>query len=140
MTRSWPRPARVCLLKGFGREQSGATALEFAIVFPAVAMLLFGTFNVGMAFYSGAAVRSAVQRASRTLILNPNTSASDLRTTALDLMVSVPVQDFAVVVTQETISTATVKRVSWTYNYPLSLPLVPTNMLGFSSSLVTPIG
>ncbi len=123
-----------------GRDRSGATALEFSILAPALLMMLYGVFDVGFALYCGSAVRSAVQTASRSLITNSATSASTIKNTAQGLLVSVPVNNLALTVTQETASsTETVQRVSWTYKYGLSIPFVPDQWLVFDSSLIVPM-
>ncbi|QUD89385.1 TadE/TadG family type IV pilus assembly protein [Phenylobacterium montanum] len=126
--------------KGFAADRSGATALEFAILSPALIMMIYGIFDMGLALYAGSAVRSAVQNASRTLITYPNTSAATIQASAQALLVDVPVNNLSVSITQQTISAAeTVERVSWTYKYQLSIPLVPDQWLVFDSSLVVPL-
>jgi Flp pilus assembly protein TadG len=125
-------------LARFRRDRSGATVLEFAIVSPVLFVFLFGIFNVGVAFYSGAAVRNAVQRASRTLIANPDTTASQLKSSAQAMLVNVPVQSLTLSITQETVGAATLQRVNWTYRYPVSIPLIPDQVFDFSSSLIVP--
>jgi len=49
------------------REQSGATAAEFALVVPTFLLLVFGTINVGMAMSAVIQVHYAAQKAARCL-------------------------------------------------------------------------
>ena len=124
----------------FMRDRAGATALEFAIVAPVLILLLIGIFNVGYAMYCGAAVRNAIQRAARVLILTPATPASTISSAAQALLADVPVNDLAVSVTTETVSSSMqVERVSWTYDYVLSVPFSNTSTLSFGSSMVVPM-
>src|ERR1700726_2589104 len=53
------RPAK------FVTSVSGQTAVEFALVLPALAMLLVGTLYAGLLFYSAAGLHSAVEAAAR---------------------------------------------------------------------------
>ena len=123
----------------FARDRSGATALEFALVVGPFLMLLMGGFNAGYALYSGAAVRNAVQGAARTLILSPNTTSDALTAKAKASLVDVPVQNLAVRVAKTTVSGANVANVSWTYDYPLSVPLLPSKAFSFGSSVTVPL-
>jgi Flp pilus assembly protein TadG len=124
---------------GFWRNASGAGALEFALVSPILFALFFGTFNLGYALYCGAAVRNAVQRASRSLVATPSMSASSLQSLALTKLTNVPANDFAVSLATETDGTAAgVYRVSWTYHYSLSAYIIPTMTLSMGSSLIVP--
>lgn len=121
-------------------DRRGTTALEFAIIAPVFLALVIGVVNFGYASYCGAAVRSAVQRASRQLIITPTTSAATLKTSALALLVDVPVENLTVTVSTETVSTSeSIKRVSWTYDYLLWLPLLSDQTLDFNSSIVVPM-
>ena len=124
----------------FAADRRGATILEFAIVAPVLIAMLVGVFNVGFAMYCGAAVRNAIQRSSRVLIMTPATTAATIKTSAQALLVSVPVNNLAVTVTTETVtSSMQVKRVSWTYDYALWVPFASGSTLSFGSSMVVPM-
>lgn len=131
-------------MTGFGRrfagDRGGATILEFAIIAPILVAMLIGIFNLGYAMYCGAAVRNAIQRSSRALMMTPTTTAATISTSAQALLVDVPVNNLAVTVTTETVSTTMqVKRVSWTYDYALWVPFATSSTLSFGSSMVVPM-
>lgn len=131
-------------MKAFGRrfaaDRGGATILEFAIVAPVLIAMLVGVFNVGFAMYCGAAVRNAIQRSSRVLIMTPATTAATIKTNAQAVLVDVPVNNLAVTVTTETVTASMqVKRVSWTYDYALWVPFASNSTLSFGSSMVVPM-
>jgi Flp pilus assembly protein TadG len=65
MTDRFKRMARTARL--VGREDSGATAAEFALVVPTFLLLVFGTINVGMAMSAVIQVHYAAQKAARCL-------------------------------------------------------------------------
>lgn len=127
-------------MRRFRAHEGGATILEFAIVAPVLIAMLVGVFNLGFAMYSGAAVRNAVQRSSRVLIMTPATTAATIKTAAQALLVDVPVNNLTVTVTTETVTaTMQVKRVSWTYDYALWVPFTSDSTLSFGSSMVVPM-
>jgi Flp pilus assembly protein TadG len=49
----------------FAKSESGAAAVEFALVLPSLAMLIVGTLYVGLVMYSAAGLHSAVEAAAR---------------------------------------------------------------------------
>jgi hypothetical protein len=52
----------------------------------------------------------------------------------------VPVTNLTVTVAQEQVTTAeAIKRVSWTYNYAVTIPFLPAKTFTFDSSLVVPM-
>ena len=65
MTGRFERIARVT--RAVRREDSGATAAEFALVVPTFLLLVFGTINVGLAMAAVTQVHFAAQKAARCL-------------------------------------------------------------------------
>jgi len=57
---------------------SGATALELALVLPIFIALLFGIFSFGLAQHKLSSIRYAMTTASRTLMLNPTLTQSQV--------------------------------------------------------------
>jgi Flp pilus assembly protein TadG len=124
----------------FAGDRQGATMLEFAIVAPVLIAMLFGVFNIGYAIYCGAAVRNAIQRSSRVLVMTPATAAATIQSNAQALLVDVPVNNLGVTVTTETVTTAMqVQRVTWTYDYSLWVPFASGASMSFGSSMVVPM-
>ncbi|HVR65089.1 MAG TPA: TadE family protein [Verrucomicrobiae bacterium] len=52
-------------LTGFARESDGASAVEFALVFPLAFFLIAASFELGMLMFNQAAIESAVREAAR---------------------------------------------------------------------------
>lgn len=65
--------------KRLGRDERGATMIEFAIIGPIFFMFIFGIFDIGYAAYNHAILEGAVQFAGRTSSLQSgSTSQNDL--------------------------------------------------------------
>ena len=133
------RPIRRCSAR-LWRSVSGATAVEFSLVAPLFILALFGLFELGYGYYSGAAVRNAVQRASRALLIDPSRSSSALQNDVQAMLVNVPVNNLSVTVTAETIETGvSARRVAWTYSYSIVIPFIDQRSMTFGSSMLLPI-
>ncbi len=52
------------------KDESGAALVEFALVVPLFALLLFGVIQFGLAFGGWASVRASVQNSARLIALN----------------------------------------------------------------------
>lgn len=122
------------------RDARGATALEFAMVSPVLIAMLIGVFNLGYALYCGAAVRHAVQQSSRALLFDPNISASAFKVTVASKLDGVPVANLNIAIGSETVNqTQSLKRVTWTYDYMVCAPFMPSEELEMGSSLIVPL-
>ncbi len=70
------------LFRRFGRQEDGATALEFAIVSPVFLGLLFGILELALTFWSTQVRETAVANAARQIYTGAfQTSASNADTT-----------------------------------------------------------
>ncbi len=122
------------------RCESGATAVELALIMPMFVALVFGIFNYGWAIYCGNEVRYAVQRASRLLVADPNTSLNDLRAAVAERLNGADIDDINLTMSTETFGASTqVARISWTYAYTIETPFLDDAVLNFDSSLLAPL-
>ncbi|MFM9845194.1 MAG: TadE/TadG family type IV pilus assembly protein [Dongiaceae bacterium] len=62
-------------LTGFARESDGASAVEFALVFPLAFFFIAGAFELGMLMFNQAAIESAVREAARYGMTGQGTEA-----------------------------------------------------------------
>jgi Flp pilus assembly protein TadG len=125
---------------GMLRDIGGATALEFAMVAPVLIVLLIGVFNLGYALYCGAAVRHAVQQSSRALLFDPNITASAFKATVTSKLDGIPVANLTVAIGSESVTqTQQLKRITWTYDYMVCAPFMPSEELAMGSSLTVPL-
>lgn len=119
---------------------SGATAVETALILPVLLTFVFGIFNLGWAMYCGAEVRHAVERSSRLLIKDPATSATTILTDVKSQLSSA--DPTAVSLTKETQALGTgggIAKLNWTYAYTVSAPFIRTATFNFDSVTVVPL-
>jgi Flp pilus assembly protein TadG len=86
--------------RGALRSNSGATAIEFAMLFPVYLLLLLGVVEFGRMFWTQSTLQQAVEAAARCASVNPSTcgSASATADYAAAQMygVNIPSSDFTV--------------------------------------------
>jgi len=119
---------------------SGATAVETALILPVFITFVFGILNLGWALYCGAEVRHAVERSSRLLIADPTTSASTILTNVKSQLSAA--DPTAVSLTKDTQSLGTgggIAKLNWTYAYTLTSPFMRSATFNFDSVTVVPL-
>lgn len=121
-------------------DEGGATAIEFSLLASIFFIFVFGVFQLGYALHCGASVRWALETSARTLLLTPNTTQTDLRTTVLSHLTDVPNSNSVTVTlaTDNSNPAAKVLKASSAYAYPLSIPLLPTYNLQFNATVAVP--
>lgn len=120
--------------------ESGAAALEMALVAPLFMALVLGTFNVGWALFCGAEVRHAVERSTRLLIADPETPAATIEAEVHDALSAADPEHVDVTLSTEPVGTSgQIARISWTYGYTLHAPFIEPVVLNFDSSMVVPL-
>jgi Flp pilus assembly pilin Flp len=64
------------LLQGVWRERAGATLVEFALIAPALLLLLIGMFEMGYNYYMQSQLQGAVQKAARDSALHAGNAST----------------------------------------------------------------
>ena len=122
------------MFRTLGREESGSTIVEFAILAPAIIGLLFGVFQVGLGMQAKNAMRSIAQETNRHAVvqyqLGNEITDSDIETWAETAATTAPYLlnntfDAAVVsVTTPRVAGTHEKTLTLTYTPPAVVPLV----------------
>lgn len=122
------------------RDESGATALEFALVIPVFIALLIGTFQVAWVMHCAGTVRWSLESSARSLLLDP-TITQDQLSAAVLAKLSGLVDTRRVTVTLVSDSTtpgAPVLRASTTYQPTVSIPFVASWPLTLRATTAVP--
>ena len=126
--------------RAFLRDQRGAAALEGALVAPIFLTMVLGIFNIGWALYCGGEVRHAVERSTRLLIANPDTSEATIEADVKGALNAAEADDVNVVMTTEAVGDdGQIARLSWTYAYAVDAPFMEPVVIDFDSSIVVPL-
>jgi Flp pilus assembly protein TadG len=119
---------------------SGAAAVELALVLPVFLTFIFGIFNLGWALYCGAEVRHAVERSTRLLIKDPTTSASTILTNVKSQLSAADPNAVSLTKTTQAVGTGGgIAMLNWTYAYTLTSPFMQSKTFNFDSSMVVPL-
>ena len=65
---------------GFGRDDCGAYAVEFAIVFPVLLVMIFGAVEIGRVFYEKDRLHRLTADGTRLLLIDPALDNDTLKT------------------------------------------------------------
>ena len=120
-------------------DRAGATAVELALVIPVLVAIIFGTWALGWALYSGGEVRHAVELGSRIYIANPNATSSDLQTAVQSHLQDVPVNAFTLAAAPQTDGSATNQHITWSYQTTLTIPFVANLPMNFTGAIDVPM-
>jgi len=125
------------VLHRFSRDDSGATAVELAFVLPILVVLLFGTFQFGLAQHRLSSIRYAMNMSSRAVMLNP--AMTEAQVEALVKSKLEGIADPNVNVTMLTITTAQgkVARLTGVYTGDIGVPMLATFPVNFQTTVET---
>ena len=121
-------------------DTSGATALEFALISPALIMLLVGGFQLAWALHCAASVRWSLETNARNLMFNPTETADSLRSAMLtSLSGKATASDLTVTIGTDNSNAASSMLVATSvYRTTLSIPFVASTPLTFTSVTKVP--
>lgn len=74
------------LFRSWTREETGATAVEFAIIGAAFVLLLLGIFEITRALWIVNSLQYAAERGSRYAVVHPDAESLDVQDVALDAL------------------------------------------------------
>jgi Flp pilus assembly protein TadG len=121
-------------------DTSGATALEFALISPALIMLLVGGIQLAWSLHCAASVRWSLETNARGLMFNPSESADTLRSAMLtSLTGKATASDLTVTISRDTSNAASTMLVATSvYRTSLVVPFVSATPLSFTSVTKVP--
>ena len=130
MTPAWLR-------KG-GADESGAAALELAMVMPPLVIFIFGIWYLGWALNLGGEVRHAVELGSRIYITNPSATTADLQTAVASHLSDVPISSVTLATSSSTVGLATSQHITWSFQTTAPIPFMNAIPVSFSGSYDVP--
>lgn len=122
----------------FARHKRGSAAIEFAMMAPVLFTILFGTFQLGWAYHCAGSVQFALERASRTLMVDADADQTDVRAIMDGFLDNVANDAFEVSLDQVVINGVTFSRATSTYQHTVDIPFVPPFDLNFTAVQIVP--
>jgi len=115
--------------------------VELALVLPVVLMFLFGAFQLAWALHCAASVRWALESNARKILLNPTTTADQLKSAMLTQLNGVAdTSNISVtLVADNSTPNAPVLRAASVYQATLAIPFLPSKAMTFNAQTSVPI-
>lgn len=128
------------LFRRWRGETGGASALEFAIIAPALILLIFGIMQLGLAMNRGASVQWAADQAARQVMLNPAVTESQLRS-VVEARLAELSDNFTVQVSYSVDQSGPVKlgRLVVDYDHAVAIPMLEIFTAHFTVRSLVPL-
>ena len=123
----------------FTRDDSGAAAVEFALVSIPFFTLIFGIASIAMILYTNAAVHWAVERSARTASMQ-NTATQNQISTEINTYLSSLGMPNAVVSYTVTPGVLPIAHITASLTKTYTFPLVPAFQVNFNADTYVPQG
>lgn len=125
-------------LRPIWQDESGASALEFAMTLPAFVMLVFGTIQMGYAFFCGSTVQYALERVAREVMVDSSMTQSVVQSHFDTQLKSMKGPKATISYTVDDTGPIPIAQLTATYNHKVVIPLVPEFTLTFTSDTRVP--
>lgn len=125
-------------LRRLAGDRNGGAAVEFALVIPLFCAMLFGALEFGWTQHRLSSLRTALEQASRAVMLDPTMSQCDVQALVQGKLAGTADPNVSVTLSIATAANG-VKTATLTGNYStqIGVPSVKTYPLTYSTSVVT---
>lgn len=125
--------------KRFCRSEDGASALEFAIIFPVFAAMLFGTIQIGLAYYFAGSVQYALEKTARMTMVDQDMSTGQVQTAFANELATFTDQNITISYTVDNSGDVPIAELSATYSHEFIIPFVPNFTIAFPVETRVPL-
>jgi Flp pilus assembly pilin Flp len=130
MTRFW---------RNFAKADDGASALEFALILPVFASMLFGTIQMGLAYYTAGSVQFALERTARLTMVDQDMSSNQVQTAFANEVSTFTDADIDINYSVDDTGDVPIAIFSATYTYQFVIPFVPSFEVDFPIETRVPL-
>jgi Flp pilus assembly protein TadG len=127
-------------LRRFARSESGAYAVEFALVSTAFFTLLFGSAYIGIMMWYRSTLQWAVEKSVRMVAIDNTTTQSQITTAINGYLSSVSLPNASVSYATSTFNGVQVGTVTASFTKSVTMPFVSTFNLTYSATAKMPEG
>lgn len=126
-------------MKRFWKTTGGASALEFALVLPVFATMLFGTIQMGLAYYFAGSVQYALERTARLTMVEQDMSASQVQTAFSNELATFTDQDIDVNYVVDSSGDVPIAQLTANYQHDFVIPFAPAFSVTFTAETRVPL-
>jgi Flp pilus assembly protein TadG len=124
------------LVSRFRRDECGAYAVEFAIVFPVLLLMVFGAIEIGRMFYDKDRLSRVTMEGARLLLIQPTLTDDALKTQIQALAnQTFPSGSVAITVTSETRDGLAFKKLTADYTHLVAAGITPFHTMNLNSTM-----
>jgi Flp pilus assembly protein TadG len=123
----------------FCDDEDGASALEFALVFPLFATMLFGSLQMGLAYYTAGSVQYALERTARMTMVDQDMSAGQVQTAFENLLEPLTNEEININYAVDSSGDVPIAIFTATYTHNFVIPLVPQFNVDFPVETRVPL-
>lgn len=121
------------------RDQSGAAAVEFALVSGVFLSLLLGLCYVGVMLFNNMSLQWAVEKAARVAEINTSATQTQIAAAVNAYLSSVGLPNATVAYSSTVSGGVTIATISANYQQTYMLPMISTFHINFRSNLSVPL-
>ena len=118
-------------LRRFCFATEGASALEFALVLPVFAAMLFGSIQMGLAYYYAGTVQYALERTARLAMVEQDMSTGQIQSAFANELAAITDQDIDISYSIDSSGDVPIASFSATYSHEFVIPFVPSFTIDF---------
>lgn len=126
-------------LKRLLRNDGGASALEFALVLPVFAAMMFGTIQMGIAFYYAGSVQYALERTARLTMVEQDMSSGQVQTAFDNELSTFTNENIIVNYAVDDSGDVPIAQFTAAYVHEFIIPFVPTFSITFDAETRVPL-
>ena len=125
--------------KLFSSAVGGASALEFALILPVFATLLFGTIQVGLALYFAGTVQYVLERTARMVMVDQTMSVGQAKQAFAAQLAAYTDQHITLNYAVDGSGTIPIAQLSAAYVHEFIIPFVPSFSVTFDAQERVPL-
>jgi|CXWL01.1.fsa_nt_gi Flp pilus assembly pilin Flp len=123
----------------FRKANGGASALEFALILPVFASMLFGTIQMGLAYYTAGSVQFALERTARITMVDQDMSGAQVQAAFDDQLSTFTDEDIGINYTVDSSGDIPIAIFAASYTHHFIIPFVPTFDITFPVETRVPL-
>jgi Flp pilus assembly protein TadG len=120
-------------------DESGAAAVEFALVSTAFLAMTIGLCYIGIMLFNNMSLQWAVEKAARVAEINSAATQSDIASAVNSTLAAEGLPNATVAYSSSVSGGVTVATIQASYSQTYTLPMVSTFHINFSSNLSVPV-